>query len=101
MTRIPKLMRAAAIEIYGPPEVMSIHLLRVPKVDPDEILIAIDTAGVGPWDAEIREGGFDTKVRFPLILGTDGSGTVAAAGEDIQHFHTGDEVYSYGFDNPK
>jgi NADPH2:quinone reductase len=101
MTRIPKLMRAAAIEIYGPPELISIHLLPVPQVDPDEILIAIDTAGAGPWDVEIREGGFDTKVRFPLVLGTDGSGTVAATGKDIQHFGAGEQVYSYSFNNSK
>jgi NADPH2:quinone reductase len=101
MTRIPKLMRAAAIDMNGPPEVISIHLLPVPTVDPDEILIAIDTAGVGFWDAEIREGGLDGEVTFPLILGTDGAGSVAAAGEDVGNFAPGEHVYSYSFNNPK
>jgi NADPH2:quinone reductase len=101
MTRIPKLMRAAAIDMNGPPEVLSIHLLPVPAIDPDEILIAIDTAGVGPWDAEIREGELDGEAVFPLILGTDGSGSVAATGEHVRHFATGEQVYSYSFNNPK
>jgi NADPH:quinone reductase len=101
MTRIPKLMRAAAIDMTGPPEVISIHLLPVPEADPGEILIAVDTAGAGPWDAEIREAGPDGETIFPLILGTDGSGSVAALGEDIQDFALGDQVYSYSFQNPK
>lgn len=101
MTGIPKLMRAAAIEMYGPPDVIGVQLLPVPEAGADEILIAIDTAGVGPWDAEIREGELDGEATFPLILGTDGSGSVAEVGQDVSTFAPGEEVYSYSFNNPK
>jgi hypothetical protein len=33
-----------------------IGLGRVPAVDKGEVLIALDTAGVGSWDAEMRAG---------------------------------------------
>ena len=63
---------------------ISVHLLPVPEADPGEILITIDTAGAEPWDAEIPEAGPDGETMFPLILGTDGSRSVAALGEGIR-----------------
>ena len=52
----PTTMRAAAIDRYGGPEVLTIHVLPVPKLDAGEVLIAVHTAGVGGWDADIRAG---------------------------------------------
>ena len=49
-THVPRLMEAAAIDRFGEPEVLTIHALPVPSIDPGEVLIALDTAGVGPWD---------------------------------------------------
>jgi NADPH:quinone reductase-like Zn-dependent oxidoreductase len=39
--------------------------------------------------------------RFPLVLGTDGSGTIAAVGSRVRRFEPGDIVYAYSFANPK
>ncbi|HET8773759.1 MAG TPA: NADP-dependent oxidoreductase, partial [Thermoanaerobaculia bacterium] len=61
----------------------------------------IDTAGVGSWDVDIREGRIKSEHGFPLILGTDGSGVVAAAGSRVTRFKRGDRVYAYVFDNRK
>jgi hypothetical protein len=51
----------------------------VPDIGPDEVLIRVDTAGVGVWDPWVREGEFakmrGEKPRFPYVLGADGSGT--------------------------
>ena len=38
---------------------------------------------------------------FPLVLGTDGSGTVAAVGSRVHRFAPGDIVYAYSFANRK
>jgi NADPH:quinone reductase-like Zn-dependent oxidoreductase len=100
MHKIPKVMRAAAIDRFGGPEVLSIHSLPVPELDVREVLIAMYTAGVGVWDAKIREGRFASgREHFPLVLGTDGAGTVVAS--RINVFNVGDQVYSYSFGNPK
>src|SRR5260370_26951705 len=53
---VPRTMFAAAIDRFGGPEVITAHALPVPPVDAGEVLIAVDTAGVGRWDADIREG---------------------------------------------
>jgi NADPH2:quinone reductase len=95
-------MRAAAIDRFGGPEVLTIHELPVPTLDPGEVLIAVHTAGVGGWDADMREGWWPSgRPRLPLVLGTDGSGTIAATASRVRRFGLGDRVYSYSFANPK
>src|SRR5690348_12049862 len=93
---IPKTMRAAALDHFGRPEVLSLHTLPVPDLDANEVLIKLDTAGVGVWDADMRAGWWpDGAPRFPLVLGTDGAGTVAAVAARIRRLRVGDQVYSY------
>jgi NADPH:quinone reductase-like Zn-dependent oxidoreductase len=99
---VPQTMRAAAIDKAGGPEVITLHTLPVPRPDPDEVLIAVHTAGVASWDAAIRAHPEEIKhSRFPLVFGTDGSGVIAAVGSQVRGLKPGDEVYSYSWDNPK
>jgi len=95
-------MRAAAIDRAGGPEVITLHTLPVPQPAADEVLIALDTAGVGVWDAGVRQHpGQITHSGFPLVLGTDGAGVVAVVGSGVRGFKVGDKVYSYSWDNPQ
>ena len=99
-SNVPRRMRAAAIDRFGGPEVLKPHQLSVPKVEADEVLIKLDTAGVGSWDAEMRAGWYPGGVpEFPLVLGTDGSGSVAATGSQVSRLRLGEAVYSYSFAN--
>jgi NADPH2:quinone reductase len=102
-TTIPKTMQAMAIDRSGGPEVLTMHTLPVPVPTASEVLIAVHTAEVGGWDAEIRDGWSvdGKKPRFPLVLGAGGSGTVAALGSRVRRFQMGEPVYSYTWSNPK
>jgi len=97
---IPKTMKAAVIDKFGGPAVL--HMARIPVPEPGdkEILVHVHAAGVGSWDPWVREGGMGG-TRFPQVLGSDGSGTVVAAGSEVHRFKAGDRVYAYTFDNPK
>jgi NADPH2:quinone reductase len=99
----PRMMRAAAMDRAGGPRVLTLHELPIPAVGPGEVLIAVHTAGIGGWDADIREGWSpDGKpLRFPFVLGTDGSGKIAAVGSGVRRFARGDRVYAYSFASPK
>ena len=98
-------MRAVALDQFGGPETLQIHNLPVPQIEADEVLIRVEAAGVGAWDPFEREGGFveitGRKATFPYVLGTDGAGTIAAVGKDVNSFKEGDRVYAAELANPK
>ena len=99
---VPKTMQAAAIDRAGGPEVITLHTLPVPKPAADEVLIAVHTAGVAPWDEGVRKHPQSLKhSAFPLVLGTDGAGVIAAVGSEVRGFKLGEQVYSYSWDNPQ
>src|SRR5262245_33199771 len=96
-------MNAAAIDKFGGP--ITTHKLPIPQVDADEILLRVESAGVGVWDTFERDGGFaklfGTKGRFPYVLGSDAAGTVMEVGRDVRDFRKGDHVYATALMNPK
>ena len=100
-----KSMRAVALDRFGGPETLKIQTVALPETGPDEILIRVEAAGVGAWDPFEREGGFvevlNREPKFPYVLGTDGAGTVAEVGENIDRFKEGDRVYALELANPK
>ena len=99
--KLPHTMQAAAIDRAGGPEVITLHTLPVPKPAADEVLIAVNTAGVAIWDVGLRRHPQSIKhSHFPLVLGTDGAGVVAAVGARVPGFKVGEQVYSYSWDNP-
>ncbi len=98
---LPPTMRAVVVDRYGPPSVLKIK--ERPTVAPGkgEIAIALDTAGVGSWDADIRSGNWaDLGITFPYYPGFDGSGIVVAIGANVRRFELGDRVWANSFDNP-
>ena len=86
-------MKAARIHQFGPPEVVVIDDLARPNPGQGEILVRVRAAGVGPWDALIREGESKVSPPPPLTLGSDFSGTVEALGPAVIDVGVGDEVY--------
>ena len=53
-------------------------------------------------DADIRDGWWPQgKPKFPLVLGTDGSGIVAVVGSRVRRLKVGEPVYGYSWMNPK
>jgi len=98
-------MRAVAIDEFGGVEKMKPRQLPVPEMARDEILVRVDTAGVGVWDPWEREGGFakqfGIEANFPYVLGWDGAGTVEEVGDEVHNLKHGDRVYGINFMNPK
>src|SRR4051794_14562297 len=94
---VPHTMTAAAIDRFGPPSVLEPHVLPVPEVGPREVLIQMYAAGVGVWATEARDGSWrpwGKNPKFPLVIGTDGAGIVAAKGAAVRRFALGDRVWA-------
>src|ERR1041384_1892257 len=100
-----KAMRASALDRFGGPETLKVQTVPTPQAAADEILIHVESAGVGAWDPFEREGGFVEVLgqtpKFPYVLGTDGAGTVAAVGEQVKALKEGDRVYAAEIGKPK
>src|SRR6201987_4145162 len=105
MTQTPsKTMKAVAIDRFGGIETLETQELPIPTVGADEVLVHVEAAGVGVWDPFEREGGFakefNIKPVFPLVLGSDGAGTVEAGGPQVKRFKKGGRVYGISCLNP-
>jgi len=90
-------MRAVVMDHFGGPEVLSVRDIPVPEPNPDQILVQVESAGVGVWDVAEREGVlakmFGIQAKFPWILGSEGSGKVIATGQRVTGFQNGEPVY--------
>jgi NADPH:quinone reductase-like Zn-dependent oxidoreductase len=86
-------MKATRILQFGPPSV----ILNTDTVSPEpregELLVRVKAAGVGPWDALIREGKSAIPQLLPLTLGSDLSGTVESIGAGVSGFQIGEAIY--------
>lgn len=102
MQNTPQQMKAMAVDEFGGPDKLTLHTLPVPTVDAGEVLIRIEIAGVGVWDAMEREGEVVyNKVHFPRVLGGECAGTIVAIGDGVERFAVGDRVYAQSFMNDK
>lgn len=105
MTTPNLTMRAAAIDRFGGADLILLRELPVPDVGTEEVLIRVEAAGVGSWDAVERQGGYEEVFgmpsTFPYILGWDGAGTVAAVGSSVSRFAQGERVYAASMPVPR
>lgn len=97
-------MKAALVDRYGAPEVVSVAEVPRPEPRPDEVLVRVAAAAVTSADSRIRGGRFPTgfglmaRLAFGLkgprrrILGSTFSGVVETAGARVDGFRPGDEV---------
>jgi NADPH:quinone reductase-like Zn-dependent oxidoreductase len=92
---VPQSMHAAAFDHAGGPEVLSLHELPVPVPGPSEVLLAVYGAGVAVWEADMRQHA-SNRAHFPVVLGSDGAGTIVAVGSGVKGFKVGDVVYGTG-----
>ena len=87
-------MKALAIRRYkGAMEMMD---LPRPEPGPGDLLVRVRAASVNPVDYKTRDGGVKVLLpnSFPLILGHDLAGDVAAVGRGVTRFQVGDAIYA-------
>ena len=83
-------MLAAAVEEFGPAEVLKVVSVPVPRPGRGEISIDVEYAGVSFVDTLIRSGVFP--VPMPVVPGIEVTGRVRAVGAGVQGFASGQVV---------
>lgn len=76
--------------IYREPYAMAVEEVPMPRVEPGEVLIRVEAAGVCGTDINLFEGGYDP--RYPLIPGHEFSGVVVEVGSRVTSCKPGDHV---------
>lgn len=89
-------MTAAVLTGYGGVERLELRTVDRPEPGSGQVLIRILAAGVNPIDWKIRRGRLRLLMpaSFPLILGFDVAGEVAAVGPEVGDFAPGDPVFA-------
>ena len=86
-------MKAARVHTLGSVDVISIDDVPKPEPGEGEALVRVKAAGVGLWDAWIRNGKSVIPQPLPLTLGSDLSGEVESVGPGVQQLEIGEEVF--------
>lgn len=99
---VPSKHRAAFV--HGKGEAPKIGERTLGEVKPNEIAIKVAAIAINPVDWKLRDYGLFIIPgwQYPGILGSDGSGTVAAVGKEVTDFNVGDRVFfqsGYGDDD--
>jgi len=85
-------VKAVFIDQFGGPEVLTYGDLPDPVAGPGQVVVDVAAASVNGADWRVRAGQY-SEAKFPLVLGRDFSGTVAAAPADVHDLKVGDAVF--------
>lgn len=86
-------MQAIAITAFGSPDRLTLMNLPIPTIRPHEVLIRVQAAGVGLWDAKVCRGIVTLEgQRFPLILGWESAGIIERVGTAVAGLEVGTPV---------
>jgi NADPH:quinone reductase len=85
-------MRAIVVESPGGPDRLRLRELPRPEPGPGEALIAVAFAGCNWSDIQKRSGIYPDPVNYPVVLGGEVSGCVAAVGPLTRGVTVGDRV---------
>ncbi|MCL6709484.1 NADP-dependent oxidoreductase [Pseudomonas sp. R2.Fl] len=95
-----EMMKAVQLHEFGGPKFLRYGDAPRPVAAPGDVLVRVHAAGINPPDLYLRNGyrtlppEWQPDPTFPLILGSDVSGVVAATGDGVSAFDVGDEVYA-------
>lgn len=102
---LPSMQAVVSYE-FGGAETLRLQTFPIAIAQPGQVLIKVQTAGIGKWDLSDREGMFvkmtGQEPVFPRILGAEGSGTIMGVGPDVKNWQVGDQVYGLALEpNPR
>jgi NADPH:quinone reductase-like Zn-dependent oxidoreductase len=86
-------MQVITVGQFGGPEVLQIGEADIPTPGPDQVLVRVLAAGVGPWDASLRRGGWSGSL--PYVPGGEFAGVVVGDTGADAALDDGAPVYGY------
>ncbi len=84
-------MKAVVLEALGEPEQLQIRDVPDPQPEIGEVVVRLHAAALNHRDVWIRRGLY-AGIKLPVILGSDGCGTVESVGKDVDKKLVGSKV---------
>ena len=88
-------MKAVVIHATGGPEQLTVADMPDPVPGPGEVLLDVAYAGCNWADTQVRMGIYPHAMTYPMVLGFEVSGTVAALGPGVSGVKVGDRVATF------
>jgi NADPH2:quinone reductase len=85
-------VRYVTFDVDGGPEGLKVAEMQPPRPRPDEVLIAVEAAGVTHADVMQRRGDYPPPPGASLILGLEVAGEIAGVGARVSRWRAGDRV---------
>ena len=85
-------MKAVRIYEHGGLDKLIYEDLPQPDCPPDKVKININVSALNHLDIWVRNGLPGIPIVLPMVMGSDGSGTIFEVGSDIDNFQIGDDV---------
>lgn len=86
-------MKAVTLREFGGADVLRMEELPVPSPVAGEVLIQVRSVSVNQTlDLKVREGSYRRDLRFPVVLGADPAGVIAATGAGVPEARCGERV---------
>ncbi len=89
------MSKAVSYSQYGGPEVLELVEVEVAQPESNQVLVAVRSAGVNPFDFKVRRGGYIPGHSLPSFQGVEFAGIVDAVGSEVDQFKPGDEVIGW------
>lgn len=85
-------MRAIVIEETGNPKVLQLREVADPVIGDSQVLVDVAYCGCNWADTQVRAGNYPHPMTYPMILGFEISGTIAAVGAQVTKYEVGQRV---------
>ena len=85
-------MKAVVFDRHGGPDVLQYVDFPTPQPGAGQVLVRIRAAALNRLDLWVRNGWPGIKLEYPHIPGADGAGEIAALGEGVSGWETGERV---------
>ncbi len=89
------MSRAISYSSYGGPEVLSVVERPEPHPGEGQVRVAVRAAGLNPFDAKVRRGGYLPKHTLPSLQGAEFAGVVDEIGDGVTEWKIGDGVLGW------
>ncbi|NPV08087.1 MAG: alcohol dehydrogenase catalytic domain-containing protein [Anaerolineae bacterium] len=93
MQAIPKTMKAVVLQ---EPHRLTVEQIPVPEILPHEILLKVGACAMCGSDLEAYWGIHPSVKTYPVVLGHEFAGTVAAVGSKVRRYKVGDRICHTG-----